>query len=58
MSHETKDKLMAFGLKVLIGLLALFVVGCIGLSIYCLIKYGNLPPEDVPSWVHWLMWSK
>jgi hypothetical protein len=34
-----------------LGLLAFII----GLEIYCWVNYGNLPPDQIPSWVHWFM---
>lgn len=46
----------------LIGLLILFIIVVIGLiifaigmTIYCWITFGNLPPDEVPTWAHWWM---
>lgn len=58
MTDKTKDTLMAGALKVGLGILGLSLVALIVLEIYCWVVYGNLPPEDVPSWVHWLMWRR
>lgn len=34
----------------------LLIVGLIILMIYIYVTYGNMPIDEVPSWVHWLMW--
>lgn len=41
-----------------ICLLAAIVLGYIIFSIYLRVTYGNLPPDQVPSWVHWWMMGK
>lgn len=41
--------------KVIIGvMIALVVIGLL-FEIYLWVTYGNLPPDQVPSWVHWFM---
>lgn len=55
MSDKTKDTLMASVLIFFIILIGILVLGFIVLSIYCWIRYGSLPPEEVPAWVWWLM---
>jgi hypothetical protein len=35
-------------------LLAAFIV----FIIYIFVKYGNMPIDEVPSWVHWIMWRR
>lgn len=41
--------------KLLFVLVIIVVVIYIGVIIYCYANYGNLPPDEVPSWVHWFM---
>jgi hypothetical protein len=41
--------------KVIVGIMiALVVIGLI-FEIYLCATYGNLPPDQVPSWVHWFI---
>lgn len=42
------------GIVVLV-ILSLLAIMAIAFEIYLWVKYGSLPPEEVPSWVHWLM---
>ena len=58
MSNKFKSKVGSAVIVIELIILGLIVVGGIGLSIYCWIRYGNLPPDEVPSWVHWLMWRR
>ena len=46
-----KDKL-SLDITITIG-----VIGVIYILfwIYLCVTYGNLPPDQVPSWVHWFM---
>lgn len=55
MSNKIKDNLMAIVSIFLFILIGILAVGLIVLSIYCWIRYGSLPPEEVPAWVWWLM---
>lgn len=32
------------------------IAGLIILMLYIYNTYGNMPIDEVPSWVHWLMW--
>ena len=51
------DKGISILLKILIGLIIIIAVACIVLWIWCLKTYGDLPPDEVPSWVHWFMFN-
>lgn len=53
-----KNKIQLFLLFMIYIIFGLIIIGFIALEIYCWIHYGSLPPEDVPSWVHWLMWRR
>lgn len=53
-----KDKILTVLFNVFVISMVLCAVALAGLSIYCWVVYGNLPPEEVPSWVHWLMWRR
>lgn len=55
MFNEHKNKLEIILIYVMWISAILFFIGLIIFSIYVWIKYGNLPPDEVPSWVHWLM---
>ena len=48
-NHEKYIVTLIYGLGVA------FVCGLVGFYIYIWVRYGNLPPDEVPSWVHWLM---
>ena len=53
-----KAKISECLLNIVCVILILILVAIIGLVIYCWIRYGSLPPDEVPSWVHWLMWRR
>lgn len=55
MINEHKNKLGIILIYLMWIFAILFFVGLIIFSIYVWVVYGNLPPEEVPSWVHWLM---
>ena len=41
--------------KLFFGILIAIVVIWLVFEIYICSTYGNLPPDQVPSWVHWFM---
>ena len=43
------------GLFILMLFFAIIFLGCLIFYLYLLVNYGNLPPNEVPSWVHWFM---
>lgn len=56
---ENKDdkfkKVMSVICTILIILLALCLVIEVGINIYCIIKYGSLPIDEIPAWAwHYL----
>lgn len=53
-----KDKIALFLMYTFMILLILFILFAFGFWIYLWVTYGNLPPDEVPSWVHWLMWRR
>lgn len=36
----------------------MFALSVIALEIYCWVRYGNAPADQVPNWVWWLMWRR
>ena len=50
-----KEKMNMILLVLIYLIPILLVVFLIAFSIYIWVKYGNLPPDEVPSWVHWWM---
>ena len=53
-----KDKILIFLIYLLVILFVAFIIFTIGFEIYLWITYGNLPPDEVPSWVHWWMMGR
>lgn len=37
---------------------AILVLGMIAFYIYIWVRYGNVPREEVPNWVWWIMWRR
>ena len=37
------------------SIIIIIITVLFGLEIWAWITYGNLPPDEVPSWVHWLL---
>lgn len=58
MKTSIKTKFAEDLLNILCVVLILILASLIGLIAYCWIRYSNLPPDEVPSWVHWLMWRR
>ena len=58
MNEKTKAKFLTAMIYFVDILLILIILSFIGLEIYCWIRYGSLPADEVPSWVHWLMWRR
>lgn len=58
MKENMKEKMLIFFGWLMVILFIAFIAFIIWLEIYLWITYGNLPPDEVPSWVHWLMWRR
>lgn len=41
--------------KTIFGIIVAIVVIGLLFEIYLCVTYGSLPPDQVPSWVHWFM---
>ena len=56
--RKIKDyAILVFDILMLIALVCL-VLFAIGFTIYVWVTYGNLPPDQVPSWAHWWMMGR
>ena len=55
---STRDLIETILAYTVLGLLALIIVAAIVLIIYCFVRYGNTPPDEVPAWVWWIMWRR
>ena len=53
-----RDKIALFLMYTFMILLILFILFAFGFWIYIWVTYGNLPPDEVPSWVHWWMMGR
>lgn len=53
-----KEKVLIFFGWLMVILFIAFIAFIIWLEIYLWITYGNLPPDEVPSWVHWWMMGR
>lgn len=52
---KLKDTIIATFLWTLFIVISLLAVIYIGLTIYVIVKYGNQPITEIPSWALWLM---
>ena len=57
MNKELKDTLIVIGIWTLIIAFCLFVIICIGWTIYAFVKYGGKPITEIPSWALWFMFG-
>ena len=55
MKKFNKDDLMILFLLFLYLLPIILVIGYLILYVYCMVKYGNVPISELPSWVYFIL---
>lgn len=44
--------------KIITVLIWLPIILFLAFMVYVWIKYANMPFDETPNWVHWLMWGR
>ena len=55
MKKPDKDYLIAAFYLFLCALPFILVIGYLILYTYCIVKYGNVPISELPSWVYFIL---